>query len=110
TQAYLEGVGSVQASLEELQREMAAVNGGFDADPRTVPYQEAVARLEVLADSAAGLVEDIDALAPPEALATNHDAIRTAVTTAAAAADEALAGLQSTDDGSQRRNAIAAFD
>ena len=80
------------------------------ADPRTVEYSDAVDRLETLAESAGGLVTEIDALTPPESLATNHETIRTAVTTAAAAADETLAGLQSTDDGSQRRNAVAAFD
>lgn len=110
TQAYLDGVSAILGSLEELQREMAAVNGGFDADPRTVTYQEAVGRLGVLADSADDLVADIDALTPPEALTTNHETIRTAVVGAATAADEALAGLQSDDDGSQRRDAVTAFD
>ncbi len=110
TQAYLDGVGSILTSMEELQREMAAVNGGFDADPRTVEYDEAVNRLTALAEQAGNLVGELDALTVPEALATNHETIRNAVTTAADAADEALAGLQSTDDGSQRRNAVEAFD
>ena len=109
-QAYLDGAQAVLTSLEELQREMASVNGGFDADPRTVDYQDAVDRLGTLAEQADGLVEEIDALTPPETVATIHEAIRTAITTAAAAADETLAGLQSTDDGTQRRNAVAAFD
>ncbi len=109
-QAYLDGAQAVLTSLEELQREMASVNGGFDADPRTVDYQDAVDRLGTLAEQADGLVEEIDALTPPETVATIHETIRTAITTAAAAADETLAGLQSTDDGTQRRNAVAAFD
>lgn len=109
-QAYLEGAQSVLTSLEEQQREMAAVNGGFDADPRTVEYADAVARLEALGEETDGLVEAIDALTPPESLATIHETIRTAVVTAASAADETLAGLKSTDDGTQRRNAVAAFD
>ncbi|MFP3913301.1 MAG: hypothetical protein ACLFWM_00370 [Actinomycetota bacterium] len=109
-QAYLDGVGGIVTSMDELQSEMAAVNGGFDADPRTVEYSEAVDRLTALADQADGLVEELDSLEPPESLSTNHETIRTAVTTAAAAADEALAGLQSDDDGTQRRNAVTAFD
>lgn len=109
-QAYLDGVGTILTSMEDLQREMAAVNGGFDADPRTVEYSAAVDRLSALADQAGGLVNQLDDLTVPEQLATNHETIRTAVTGAATAADEALAGLQSTDDGSQRRNAVAAFD
>lgn len=110
TQAYLDGVGAILTSMEDLQREMAAVNGGFDADPRTVEYSDAVDRLTALAAQAGDLVGELDALTVPEALSTNHETIRNAVTTAAAAADEAVAGLQSTDDGSQRRNAVEAFD
>lgn len=110
TQSYLDGVGAILTSMEELQREMAAVNGGFDADPRTVEYSDAVDRLSALAEEADGLVAQLDELQPPEPLTTNHETIRTAVTTAAAAADEALEGLQSDDDGTQRRNAVTAFD
>ncbi|MGH8911651.1 MAG: hypothetical protein ACRDVD_03995 [Acidimicrobiia bacterium] len=110
TQEYLDGVQAIQGSLEDLQREMAAVNGGFDADPRTVEYADGVTRLEALAGQADELVVQTDALSPPEALATSHETIRTAVVTAAAAAGEALLGLQSDDDGSQRRDAVTAFD
>lgn len=109
-EAYLDGVTTILGSMDELQQEMAAVNGGFDADPRTVEYSDAVDRLQALAEQAENLVPELDTLTPPEQLSTNHETIRTAVTTAAAAADEALAGLQSTDDGSQRRDAVAAFD
>lgn len=110
TQAYLDGAVAIQGSLEDLQREMAAVNGGFDAEPRTVDYADAVTRLEALTTQADDLVVQMDALTPPETLATNHETIRTAVTTAAGAAGETLAGLQSDDDGSQRRDAVTAFD
>lgn len=109
-QAYLDGVGNIMVSMEELQQEMAAVNGGFDADPREVEYSDAVDRLGALAEAAQALVADIDELSVPDTLSTNHETIRTAVVTAASAAEEALAGLQSTDDGSQRRDAVAAFD
>lgn len=109
-QAYLDGVGAIQATMGELQAEMTAVNGGFDADPRTVEYDDAEVRLEALAATAEGLVAEIDALVPPDLLVDNHDAIRTAITTAAAAGGEALAGLRSEDDGSQRRNAVTAFE
>ena len=110
TQAYLDGVTAILTSMQELHEEMSAVNGGFDADPRTVPYSEAVDRLSALAENTDGAVAELDALTPPEALATNHETIRTAVTTAAAAADEALEGLQSGDDGTRRREAVNAFD
>jgi len=109
-EAYLNGVGEIMVSMEDLQQEMAAVNGGFDADPREVEYSDAVDRLEALADTAQTLVADMDELSVPDTLSTNHETIRTAVTTAAGAAEEAVAGLQSTDDGSQRRDAVAAFD
>ena len=110
TQAYLDGVTGILTSMEDLQREMAAVNGGFDADPREVEYSDAVDRLRALAEQADSLVSQLDELTPPDALTTNHETIHTAVTGAAAAAEEALAGLQSTDEGSQRRNAAEAFD
>lgn len=109
-QAYLDGVTSIAQSMTDLQSEMAAVNGGFDAEPREVEYSEAVDRLQTLADNAAALVEQIDGLTAPESLATNHETIRTAIITAAGAAEDAVAGLQSNDDGSQRRNAVEAFD
>ncbi|HEX2153233.1 MAG TPA: hypothetical protein VHL52_04585 [Acidimicrobiia bacterium] len=110
TQEYLDAVGSILTRTEELQREMAAVNGGFDADPRTVEFGDAVDRLTALADQADTLVEELDGLSVPEPLTSNHETIRTASTTAAAAAEEALEGLQSDDDGSRRRDAVTAFD
>lgn len=109
-QAYLDGVAAIAQSMTELQTEMAAVNAGFDADPRTVEYSEAVDRLTALSNEANGLVEQIDGLTPPESLSADHETIRTAVSTGAGAAADALAGLQSDDDGTQRRNAVEAFD
>lgn len=109
-QAYLDGVTSISQTMTELQSEMAAVNAGFDADPRTVEYSEAVDRLTALSGNAESLVEQIDGLTPPESLTTNHETIRAAVAGAAAAAADAVAGLQSDDDGTQRRNAVEAFD
>lgn len=110
TQAYLDGVAAIQTAVTDLQAEMTAVNGGFDADPRTVEYSDAVDRLEALGATANEQVTAIDALTPPDNLTDVHNQIRTAVVTAAGAGEDALAGLQSTDDGSQRRNAIAAFE
>lgn len=110
SQDYLTGVGDILSSVQELQQEMTAVNSGFDADPREVEYSDAVDRLTALAEQADGLVTQLDELQPPESLGNNHETIRTAVTTAAAAASEALAGLQSDDDGTQRRNAVTAFE
>src|SRR5690606_37886506 len=48
TQAYFEGLDTILATMEELQAEMSAVNSGFDADPRTVAYSDAVDRLTAL--------------------------------------------------------------
>src|SRR5690606_16237921 len=110
TQAYFEGLGAILATMEELQTEMAAVNSGFDADPRTVDYSDAVDRLTALETTADEQVAEVDALTAPEAVATNHETIRTSITTAAGAASEALEGLTSEDDGSRRRDAATAFD
>lgn len=110
TQAYFEGLDTILATMEELQAEMSAVNSGFDADPRTVAYSDAVDRLTALETTADEMVAALDGLTPPDAVATNHETIRTSLTTAAGAAGEALEGLTSEDDGSRRRDAATAFD
>lgn len=109
-QAYFEGIDPILITMEELQTEMAAVNSGFDADPRTVEYSDAVDRLTALETTADAQVAELDALTPPETVATHHETIRTSMTTAAGAASEALEGLTSDDDGSRRRDAVTAFD
>lgn len=110
TQAYLDGVNQILATATDLQTEMTAINDGFDAEPRTVEYGDAVDRLEALGATAEEQVTAIDALTPPDNLTDVHNQIRTAIVTISGASDDALAGLQSTDDGSQRRNALTAFD
>src|SRR5690606_19246528 len=110
THAHLDGVSGTRAPIQDLQEETAAVHGGWDADPRGVQDSEAVHRPTAQAEHATGVVTELDALPPPPALRTRPERRRSAGTPAAAAAGEALEGLQSADDGTRRREAVNAFD
>jgi hypothetical protein len=109
TQTYLNELDAVNAELQLLVTEMVTVNEGFDADPRTVEFDDAEARLETLSTDAQGLADRVGALTPPAGLETNHQALVSAIDSCAGAASDALAGLRSTDEGQQRANAIEAF-
>jgi hypothetical protein len=109
TQAYLDELDAVNAELQLLVTEMVTVNDGFDADPRTVEFDDAEARLEALSTDAQGLADRVGALTPPAGLETNHLALVSAIDFCAGAAADAIAGLRSTDDGQQRADAVEAF-
>jgi hypothetical protein len=85
------------------------VNAGFNADPREVEYADAEARFEVVVTETSGLAEQLRGLTPPAALAANHTTLQTSIDLATVSANEALAGLRSTDTGEQRNNAIDAY-
>ena len=75
TQAYLDGIDEINASLQLLKTEMIEVNDGFDADPREIEYAEIEARLEKLLEDTEALSATLDALTPPTDLAVNHDVV-----------------------------------
>lgn len=108
-QAYVDQVREIQTELEEQRAELEAANSGFDADPRTVQYQDAVSRFQGVVSATQALVDRFEALTPPEGLDPNHQVLLTAVTTAAVAAEDALSGLQSDDPGVIRRNSVEAY-
>jgi len=109
TAAYLDALDQAETELATLAVEMAAVNDGFDADPRTIEISEADDRLVVVADATQALLDSVSALTPPVGLETSHQAIVTALTTANTAATSALEGLRSTDTGALRRAAATAY-
>jgi len=108
-QAYIGELDAVNAELQLLVTEMVTVNDGFDADPRTVEFDDAEARLEALSTAAQGLSDRIGALTAPAGLETNQQALVSAIDFCAGAAVDALAGLRSTDEGQQRADAVEAF-
>ena len=109
TQAYLDEVDAINAELQVLDTEMITVNAGFDAEPREIPFDEAESRLEAVANDTTALAARLAGLTPPTGLETNHQALQSNIDLCAAAADEALAGLRSTDTGELRQAAAAAY-
>lgn len=108
-QAYLDELDAVNAELQLLVTEMVTVNDGFDAEPRTVEFDDAEARLEALSTNTQTLADRVRALTPPAGLEANHQALVTAIDFCAGAAQDALAGLRSTDEGQQRSDAVNAY-
>jgi hypothetical protein len=109
TQEYLDELDAINALLQVLDTEMIAVNEGFDADPREIEYPDAESRLEVVATDARSLADQVAALTVPLGLEDEHLSVSSAIGLCASAAEEALAGLQSADEGDLRRAASAAF-
>ena len=109
---YLETLDTLTEQLTGFQTEMAAVNSGFDAKPRTIPYSEANDRLSALADNVEKWRDAVAAIEAPAALEANQAAILAAAEDANTQAHEALRGLRlpPPDTGELRRAAVAAFD
>jgi hypothetical protein len=112
TQAYLDTLASYQTRMTDLQTQLASANSGWDADPRTVTFDQAEAAFIQVAEGASALATESAALVAPAALTEQNAAIATAAQQAADAANAALAGLRAPapDTGEARRNAVASFD
>jgi hypothetical protein len=108
-EAYIGELDSINEQLQVLSTEMATVNDGFDADPRTVEFDDAVSRLEVVATDTQALADQVAALTVPPGLEANQQALVTAIDFCAGAAQDALDGLQSTDTGELRQTAAEAY-
>ena len=109
TQAYLDELDEINADLQLLTTEMVTVNDGFDTDPREIEYEDAEARLEVVANDTNDLSDHVTVMTVPAGLEVNHEALKTAVQFAGLAAGDALDGLRSTDTGELRRAAVEAY-
>jgi len=110
TQAYLDTVDEINASLQVQGTEIVTVNDGFNADPREIEYPDAESRFEAVANGTTALADQLRALTPPAGLEANQATLQTAIDLATVSATEALAGLRSTDTGDRRNAAVAAFD
>ncbi len=108
-QAYLDELDSINAELQTLSTEMVTVNEGFDADPRTVEFDDAVARLEAVVTSTQALADRVTALTPPPGLEANQEALVSAMNFCVGAAQDALDGLHSTDSGELRAAGVEAY-
>ena len=109
TQAYVDELDTTNDALQLLGVEILTANDGFDADPREVPYEEAEQRFEAVQTQTQVLADNLDALAVPEGMEINQEALQTAMQFAALSAGDALSGLRSTDSGELRQNAVEAY-
>lgn len=109
TQAYLDELDAVNAELQVLDTDLVTVNGQWDAEPREIEYTDIEARLVTISEDTQTLADRVAALTVPVELENNHATLTTAIDTCAAAADEALEGLRSTDTGGFRRSAVATY-
>jgi hypothetical protein len=108
-QAYLTELDEVNTALQLLRTEMVTVNDGFDADPREIEYRDAEARMTTVEVDTQALADRVAAMTVPAGFETSHQAITSAIDTAAGAASDALDGLQSEDPGELRRAAVVAY-
>ncbi len=108
TEAYLAELDTLNSELQLLGTEIVTVNDGFDND-REIEFPEAEDRFEAVAESTGALADRLGALTVPVGLEENQEALQRAMDLAADAANDALAGLRSTDTGELRRTAVEAY-
>lgn len=112
TQAYVDSLTGFQTTLSDLQTQLASANGGWDANPKTITFDQAEEAFIAVAEGSAGFVGEVQAVTVPAALVEAHNAVIAAAQQAADAASRALAGLRapSPDVGEARRAALNDFD
>jgi hypothetical protein len=109
-QTYLDLVDSQETALTGYQTEMAAINGQWDAEERTVTYPDTEAALVDLAGRVRTWAQDVASVVAPLGLEGVHTVLSAAAAEGANAADAVVAGLQSSDTGEARRAALDSFD
>lgn len=109
TQAYLDEIDAIDSDLQVQRTDLVTANDAFNEDPRAIEFEEAVTRFEAVESATQDLVERHGALTPPEALASNHETLLTAIELASESITEAIAGLRSTDTGERRNAAVDAY-
>ena len=112
TQAYLDSLAGFQTTLSNLQTELASANAGWDANPKTITFDQAEEAFIAVAEGSAALVGEVQAVTVPAALVEAHNVVIAAAQQAADAGGRALAGLRapSPDTGEARRAAVNEFD
>ena len=112
TQAYLDSLAGFQTTLSNLQTELASANAGWDANPKTITFDQAEEAFIAVAEGSAALVGEVQAATVPAALVEAHNVVIAAAQQAADAGGRALAGLRapSPDTGEARRAAVNEFD
>jgi len=109
TQTYLDTIDAINEELQAQRTEIVTVNEGFNADPREVEYPDAETRFEAVVATTQGLADQLRGLTSPSSVEANHASLQGYVDQAAVSANEALAGLRSTDTGERRNTAVDSF-
>jgi len=109
TQAYLDTIDTINEELQVQRTELVTVNDSFDAEPREIEFDDAETRYEAVATGTQALADQLSGLTSPTALEGNHASLQAAVDLAAVSAEEALAGLRSTDTGERRNTAVDSY-
>jgi hypothetical protein len=109
TQAYLDTVDSINEELQVQRTELVTVNDGFNTDPREIEYPDAEDRFEAVTNATQALADQLRGLTPPAGMEANQTALQTQIDLATVSANEALAGLRSTDTGERRNAAVDAY-
>lgn len=109
TQTYLDTIDSINEALQVQRTELVTVNDGFNADPREIEYPDAEDRFEAVGTETQTMADQLGALTPPAGLEGNQQTLQAALDLAVVSANEALAGLRSTDTGERRNNAVDAY-
>jgi hypothetical protein len=111
-EAYVGALDVFQTRLTDLQTSLSAANTGFDADPRTVSYDQAEAAFVAVSTDTTTLSDEIAALVPPAGFEDAHATVVAAAQQAVEAIDQALTGLRAPapDTGEGRRAGVQAFD
>lgn len=112
SQAYLDSLAGFQSTLSNLQTALASANAGWDANPKTITFDQAEEAFISVAEGSAALVGEVQAATVPAALVEAHNVVIVAAQQAADAGSQALAGLRapSPDTGEARRAAVNEFD
>lgn len=110
---YLNNLAEDKQALAELVAEMNAVNEEWDNRSETgVTYGDTEAAMEAISEQALVFVAAVELHRPPETvtgLVEAHEGVFESANSVAAAAEEALAGLRSSDTGERRRAALVEF-
>ncbi len=110
---YLRNLVEDNQALAEIVAEMNAVNEEWDnRDDIGVTYAETEEAMAVVVEQAVVLATAVELHRPPETVAGlngAHDGLLESINQVASSAEEALAGLQSSDTGERRRAALVEF-
>lgn len=110
---YLNNLAEDKQALAELVAEMNAVNEEWDNRSETgVTYGDTEVAMEAISEQALVFVAAVELHRPPETVAglvEAHEGVFESANSVAAAAEEALAGLRSSDTGERRRAALVEF-